>query len=85
MGKKFDEEQKIKEEALIKNFYDEKVEDNKNIELSKSDNELNKDEISYENSDNELIKDEMNDKSSDNNENSKNRNMRCRQCGRSRT
>ena len=49
---KFDEEQKFREEALIKNFYEDKTEDNKTIDLSKSDEELNKDEISYENSDN---------------------------------
>ena len=49
--RKFDEEQKIKEETLIKSFYEEKTEDNKNIDLNKTDNELNKNEISYENSD----------------------------------
>ena len=31
--KKFDEEQKIKEEALIKNFYEDKIENNKLIEI----------------------------------------------------
>ena len=49
--RKFDEEQKIRDETLIKNFYEEKTEDNKNIDLNKTDNELNKNEISYENSD----------------------------------
>ena len=51
--RKFDEEQKIRDETLIKNFYEEKTEDNKNIDLNKTDNELNKNEISYENSDND--------------------------------
>ena len=49
--RKFDEEQKIRDETLIKNVYEEKIEDNKNIDLNKTDNELNKNEISYENSD----------------------------------
>ena len=51
MGKKFDEEQKIKEEALIKSFYEEKTKDNKDIDLTKTDSELNKNEINYQNYD----------------------------------
>ena len=46
--RKFDEEQKNKEEALIKNFYEDNTEDDKNIDLNKSDSELNKNEISHE-------------------------------------
>ena len=49
--RKFDEEQKIRDETLIKNFYEEKTEDDKNIDLTKTDIELNKNEISYKNSD----------------------------------
>ena len=45
--RKFDEEQKIREEALMKKFY----EDNNNIDTSKSDKELNQNEINYEGSD----------------------------------
>ena len=49
--RKFDEEQKIKEEALMKKFYEDNTEDNKNIDTSKSDKELNQNEINYEGSD----------------------------------
>ena len=48
--RKFDEEQKIKEEALMKKFYEDNTEDNKNIDTSKSDKELNQNEINYEGS-----------------------------------
>ncbi len=48
MGRKFDEEQKIKEEALIENFYKDADSDKKSVDLSKSDNELNNNEIKYE-------------------------------------
>jgi hypothetical protein len=36
--RKFDEEQKIREETLMKNFYEEKTEDDINIDLTKTDN-----------------------------------------------
>ena len=49
--RKFDEEQKIKEEALMKKFYEDNTEDNKYIDTSKSDKELNQNEINYEDSD----------------------------------
>ena len=46
----FDEDQKVNEKALIENFYKDKINDNEKIDLNKSDNELNKNEIRYENS-----------------------------------
>ena len=53
--RKFDEEQKNKEEALMKKFYEDNTEDNtednKHIDTSKSDKELNQNEINYEDSD----------------------------------
>ena len=51
--KKFDEEQKIKEEALMKNFYNDTNEKNKKLDLNKSDNELNYNEINHETFDKE--------------------------------
>ena len=49
--RKFDEEQKIKEEVLMKKFYEDNTEDIKHIDTSKSDKELNQNEINYEDSD----------------------------------
>jgi hypothetical protein len=49
--RKFDEEQKIKEEALIKNFYEDEPNDTKHMDTIKSDKELNQNEINYEGSD----------------------------------
>ena len=49
--RKFDEEQKIKEDTLIKNFYKDSSDENKEIDLNKSDNELNNNEIGYEKTD----------------------------------
>ena len=42
---------KIKEDTLIKNFYKDSSDENKEIDLNKSDNELNNNEIGYEKSD----------------------------------
>ena len=49
--KKFDEEQKIKEDALIKTFYKDAEGEKQELDSSKSDNELNNNEIGYEKSD----------------------------------
>ena len=46
--RKFDEEQKIKEEALMENFYKDSIDENKKLDFNKSDNELNKNEINHE-------------------------------------
>ena len=49
--RKFDEEPRIKEEALLKNFYEDTTNDTSNVNSIKSDDELKKDEIRYEGSD----------------------------------
>ena len=51
--RKFDEEQKIKEEALMENFYKDTIDENKKVDLNKSENELNYNEINHEISDKE--------------------------------
>ena len=46
--RKFDEEQRIKEDQLIENFYKDPSDDKKILESAKSDNELNNNEIDHE-------------------------------------
>ena len=46
--RKFDEEQRIKEDQLIENFYKDPSDDKKILESTKSDNELNNNEIDHE-------------------------------------
>ena len=48
--RKFDEEQRIKEEQLIENFYKGPSDNKQILDSSKSDNELNNNEIDYEKS-----------------------------------
>ena len=47
----FDDTQKMKEDALIKNFYKDAEDEKQELDSSKSDNELNNNEIGYEKSD----------------------------------
>ena len=70
--RKFDEEQKIKEDTLIKNFYKDSSDENKEIDLNKSDNELNNNEIGYEKSNN----DDDNPNIEENNSNESNDNLK---------
>ena len=48
--RKFDEDQKIKEDALIQNFYKDTEDEKQDPNSSKLDNELNNNEIGYEKS-----------------------------------
>ena len=48
--RKFDEDQKIKEDTLIQNFYKETEDKKQDPDSSKLDNELNNNEIEYEKS-----------------------------------
>ena len=49
--RKFDEEQKIKENNLMQNFYKDTADEKQDSNSSKLDNELNNNEIGYEKSD----------------------------------